>query len=243
MGHIRWDRRPPTRRGGSRVPLLARAAGAKASTPAPRPSPAPPPAVRRRPRPRSPSPHPGTAAHGGGWYTLAGSGRINTGFTVRKVANTPHDTGQLLLMNTDNMEVKGPLHRLRDHREQPRDRQWDRRPVLVGRDARRRRRRLEACPGTSAVHRELHRKRRREEGGSGVIRHPGPVHTGGGTTEHPAELDTPAPQGRLQRGLLTGGSARPSPGARVHDGPRGRDVSRRCSIDVSALRVRRAPFR
>jgi hypothetical protein len=39
---------------------------------------------------------------------LAGSGRINTGFTVRKVANTPHDTGQLLLMNTDKWKLKGP---------------------------------------------------------------------------------------------------------------------------------------
>jgi hypothetical protein len=31
---------------------------------------------------------PGAAATGGGWYTLSGSGRVNFGFTVRKVDST-----------------------------------------------------------------------------------------------------------------------------------------------------------
>jgi hypothetical protein len=53
---------------------------------------------------------PGDAASGGGWYTLAGSGRSNFGFTVRKVANTTSTySGQLLLINNGKWRIKGKL--------------------------------------------------------------------------------------------------------------------------------------
>jgi hypothetical protein len=56
---------------------------------------------------------PGTAANGGGWYTLSGSGRVNFGFTVRKVddkctSNCAYK-GQLLLVNNGKWRLKGDL--------------------------------------------------------------------------------------------------------------------------------------
>jgi hypothetical protein len=51
---------------------------------------------------------PGDAAHGGGWYSLAGSGRVNAGFTVRKVQGTTSTyTGQLRLLNPDRWKLEG----------------------------------------------------------------------------------------------------------------------------------------
>ncbi len=52
---------------------------------------------------------PGTAASGGGFYTLPGSGRVNFGFTVRSVpgTNPASATGQLLLINTGTWRLKG----------------------------------------------------------------------------------------------------------------------------------------
>lgn len=56
---------------------------------------------------------PGAAATGGGWYTLSGSGRVNFGFTVRKVDSTCASNcaykGQLLLINTGKWWLKGNL--------------------------------------------------------------------------------------------------------------------------------------
>jgi hypothetical protein len=57
---------------------------------------------------------PGTAANGGGWYTLSGSGRINFGFTVRK-ADAACQTncaykGQLLLINNGKWRLKATLN-------------------------------------------------------------------------------------------------------------------------------------
>jgi hypothetical protein len=56
---------------------------------------------------------PGTAGNGGGWYTLSGSGRVNFGFTVRKVddrctTNCAYK-GQLLLVNNGKWRLKGDL--------------------------------------------------------------------------------------------------------------------------------------
>lgn len=56
---------------------------------------------------------PGAAANGGGWYTLSGSGRVNFGFTVRKVdtkctSNCAYK-GQLLLINNGKWRLKGDL--------------------------------------------------------------------------------------------------------------------------------------
>jgi alpha-tubulin suppressor-like RCC1 family protein len=51
---------------------------------------------------------PGDAAHGGGWYSLAGSGRVNAGFTVRRVQGTTSTyTGQLRLLNPDRWKLEG----------------------------------------------------------------------------------------------------------------------------------------
>lgn len=56
----------------------------------------------------------GDSASGGGWYTLAGSGRINFGFTVSKTDNTCKTNctyqGQLLLINTGKWRLKGTLN-------------------------------------------------------------------------------------------------------------------------------------
>jgi hypothetical protein len=53
---------------------------------------------------------PGDAAHGGGWYSLAGSGRVNAGFTVRRVQGTTSTyTGHLRLLNTDRWKLEGTL--------------------------------------------------------------------------------------------------------------------------------------
>jgi hypothetical protein len=56
---------------------------------------------------------PGESATGGGWYTLSGSGRLNFGFTVRKVdASCQSDCaykGQLLLINNGKWRLKGTL--------------------------------------------------------------------------------------------------------------------------------------
>jgi hypothetical protein len=54
---------------------------------------------------------PGTAASGGGFYTLAGSGRVSFGFTVRAVPKSSpvEHRGQLLLINTGKWRLKGTL--------------------------------------------------------------------------------------------------------------------------------------
>jgi hypothetical protein len=53
---------------------------------------------------------PGEAANGGSWYTLAASGRVNLGFTVRAVPNTTNQyKGQLLLINNGKWRLKGTL--------------------------------------------------------------------------------------------------------------------------------------
>ena len=55
---------------------------------------------------------PGDTATGGGWYTLSGSGRVNFGFTVRKVPDTDpiQYKGQILLINNEKWRLKGELH-------------------------------------------------------------------------------------------------------------------------------------
>jgi hypothetical protein len=56
---------------------------------------------------------PGDSASGGGWYTLAGSGRVNFGFTVKK--SDPDCTaeceysGKFLLINNGKWRIKGEL--------------------------------------------------------------------------------------------------------------------------------------
>jgi hypothetical protein len=53
---------------------------------------------------------PGDAANGGGWYSVSGSGRVNFGLTVHKVAHTTSTyTGQLLLINNGKWKLKGTL--------------------------------------------------------------------------------------------------------------------------------------
>jgi hypothetical protein len=56
---------------------------------------------------------PGDSASGGGWYTVAGSGRVNFGFTVRKTdskctANCAYK-GRMLLMNNGKWKLNGIL--------------------------------------------------------------------------------------------------------------------------------------
>ena len=51
----------------------------------------------------------GDAASGGGWYTLAGAGRVNFGFTVHKVPGTSTYKGQVLLINNGKWRYKGTL--------------------------------------------------------------------------------------------------------------------------------------
>jgi hypothetical protein len=55
---------------------------------------------------------PGSAATGGGWYTLNGSGRINFGFTVNQVPNSDpvQYKGQFLLHNNGKWRLKGSLN-------------------------------------------------------------------------------------------------------------------------------------
>jgi hypothetical protein len=53
---------------------------------------------------------PGDSADGGGWYTVAGSGRSNFGFVVNKVPNTTTYKGQILFMNTGKWRLKGDLN-------------------------------------------------------------------------------------------------------------------------------------
>ena len=55
---------------------------------------------------------PGDAATGGGWYTLSGVGRVNFGFTVRKVPNTDpvQYKGQVLIINNEKWRLKGELN-------------------------------------------------------------------------------------------------------------------------------------
>jgi len=58
-------------------------------------------------------PPPARPAAGGGWYTLSGSGRLNFGFTVRKVdskctSNCAYK-GQMLLVNNGKWRLKGNL--------------------------------------------------------------------------------------------------------------------------------------
>jgi hypothetical protein len=60
---------------------------------------------------------PGQAANGGGWYTLAGNGRVNFGFNVKLVKGTGGNTGvpaqyrgQLLLINNSKWRCKGTLN-------------------------------------------------------------------------------------------------------------------------------------
>jgi hypothetical protein len=55
---------------------------------------------------------PGDSASGGGWYTLAGSGRINFGFTVQVVdgSDPVEHRGQLLLINNGKWRLKATLH-------------------------------------------------------------------------------------------------------------------------------------
>lgn len=57
---------------------------------------------------------PGNSATGGGWYTLPGSGRINFGFTVRKVESKCLSScaykGQVLLINNGKWRLKGLLN-------------------------------------------------------------------------------------------------------------------------------------
>ena len=54
---------------------------------------------------------PGTSATGGGWYTLSGSGRVNFGFTVRKVPNSNPIVykGQCVSINNGKWRLKGTL--------------------------------------------------------------------------------------------------------------------------------------
>lgn len=54
---------------------------------------------------------PGAAANGGGWYTLPGSGRINFGFVVHKIAGTTpaQYKGQHTLMNNGKWRLKASL--------------------------------------------------------------------------------------------------------------------------------------
>jgi hypothetical protein len=52
----------------------------------------------------------GDAAMGGGWYTLSGAGRVNFGFTVRKVQGTTDQyRGQIVLINNGKWRLKGTL--------------------------------------------------------------------------------------------------------------------------------------
>jgi len=55
---------------------------------------------------------PGDAATGGGWYTLGGSGRVNFGFTVRKIPDTDpaQYKGKILLINNEKWRLKGDLN-------------------------------------------------------------------------------------------------------------------------------------
>jgi hypothetical protein len=54
---------------------------------------------------------PGDAASGGGWYTLAGIGRVNFGFSVRQVPDTDpaQYKGNILLINNGKWKLKGTL--------------------------------------------------------------------------------------------------------------------------------------
>jgi hypothetical protein len=51
---------------------------------------------------------PGAAATGGGWYTLAGSGRVNFGMTVKKLPSGTY-SGQFTLVNNGKWRLKGAL--------------------------------------------------------------------------------------------------------------------------------------
>lgn len=50
----------------------------------------------------------GSAAHGAGWYSLGGSGRVGFGFTIRADAAAGH-TGRLQLVNDGKWRLKGTL--------------------------------------------------------------------------------------------------------------------------------------
>lgn len=50
----------------------------------------------------------GSTAHGAGWYSLGGSGRIGFGFTIRAESNGGH-SGRLQLVNNEKWRLKGAL--------------------------------------------------------------------------------------------------------------------------------------
>lgn len=52
---------------------------------------------------------PGSAATGGGWYTVPAAGRVNFGFTVRRVPNTETYRGQIVVINNGKWRLKGQL--------------------------------------------------------------------------------------------------------------------------------------
>lgn len=56
---------------------------------------------------------PGASANGGGWYSLAGSGRVNAAFTVRVIEGSDPvaHRGQLLLINNGKWRLKGTIDR------------------------------------------------------------------------------------------------------------------------------------
>jgi hypothetical protein len=55
---------------------------------------------------------PGDSATGGGWYTLQGNGRVNFGFTVRRIPNSTPAAykGQILVHNNGKWRFKGTLN-------------------------------------------------------------------------------------------------------------------------------------
>jgi hypothetical protein len=70
------------------------------------------PSVLGEPNPESPSFRHGSAATGGGWYTLEDDSRVNFGFNVKQVPKTadrPEYKGQLLLVNEGKWRLKGSL--------------------------------------------------------------------------------------------------------------------------------------